>query len=258
MTIKIAKTNLAVESQPKPGLLIAKTNLAVQSEPAAPDSGGPAIIRGSALYVASTGASRTVALPAGSQAGDCLYVFTGSSWGANLISGFTSVDNQTGANWSGRVQSKVLTADDITAGTVTVTFGGSHGNTILLVTLVGNPVLITLAGSRNSAGAATRTVATDSSPKTGYLAILFGSSRVSSGAGSITVGTALQASQVTTDALGVANKHAAAADGVISADFNYSVAGAGDYQAIGVWYSDGSSSGGGGGGGTRRRKLVVS
>lgn len=199
-----------------------------------PHPTAPSKLRGWAWYVASTGSSRTVALPANAQAGDTLFVFTGASFATNLISGFTDHGvNLTGTNWNGRVQSKVLTAGDITTGTVTVTFAGSHGNSILLVATNGAATVRSIAATRASSTARSHDVTTDANPQVGDIAIEFSSQRGAA--------VALNDVQNTIPLLpvtGVANAimkghvETLTAAGATTRTFIYDGFGSGNYQAI--------------------------
>jgi hypothetical protein len=135
-------------------------------------------VRGWAAYAPTGGTSLTLALPSGSQAGDRLYVMTAAGWGTNLISGYSSHDNRTGSNWSGRVQSKVLTSTDISTGTVTVTFAGSYAPMVWLVATVGDKALRSIAGSRASGSDGTvNTLTTDAAPVAGDHGLFFATAR---------------------------------------------------------------------------------
>jgi hypothetical protein len=89
------------------------------------------------------GTSRSCTLPTKNHlgttlaVGDTLYVIAAGGFGPNLIAGYTDRDNQTGAFWNGRVQSKVLTSGDIAAGSVTITWTGDYATWICCTALAG-------------------------------------------------------------------------------------------------------------------------
>lgn len=101
----------------------------------------------------------TIALPAGTIAGDVVFLFASSGWNVGNVAGWTVFDNQTGSNTNGAILAKVMTAADITAGSVTVAFGGSYYGIIALVTIIGTTMsgVRGLTAVRSSSGVTTLT-----------------------------------------------------------------------------------------------------
>lgn len=198
-------------------------------------AGGPTlpVVRGSNIQSSST-ASYTVSWPAGTVAGDRAVIFAGHGFGINVPSGWAQLSNLTGANWNGAAFTRVLSAADITAGSVTVTTAGAFNGVVACVTFVGaaQGVRLPIVESRNTGGAASRTLATDGSPLTTDFILYFGSNRNSS-VNTVSLGTGLQ-TITATSASGVLTGAPPAAIGGVSANFNYGTFGGttGDYQII--------------------------
>ncbi len=202
-------------------------------------------IRGSGIQ-SSSNSSYTVSWPAGTAAGDLAVIFTGHGFAGNAVTGWTTLDFVTGADWNGLTIYRVLNATDISAGNVTVTFGGSFNGVLAIITFIGptggirttsgtiyqfqTPAAATVS-SRNGTGAATRTLNTDGSPLTTDMMVYFGSNRNNS-----TDTVSLGASQQTVSAASASGVLTAAtpAAGGVSPVFSYSVSSGttGDYQIV--------------------------
>lgn len=102
-------------------------------------AGSTPTIRASNIQSASA-ASYTVTWPAGTIAGDVVIIFGGHAFAFNNPAGWTILDNQTGTNFGGAAWVKVMTAGDITAGSVTITTTGSFNGVLAAVTLTGTTV----------------------------------------------------------------------------------------------------------------------
>jgi hypothetical protein len=188
-------------------------------------------IRGSAIQAASSGSSLAITWPAGSAAGDLAIIFVGGNWAMSATpTNWSLVDQKSGSNWNGAVIAKILTASDITAGSVTVTMGGSGDWVASKITFQGNTTGIGgLTSSQNSSGVTKRSIA---APTTvgGALYILFGSGRTSS-AVTISEGTLLQSMNdgvAGSGALYQSTSHPFFG----SANINFAAAPSGDYEAI--------------------------
>lgn len=80
-------------------------------------------------------ASVAVTWPSGTIAGDMVLIFSHHGYNTNAPAGWTTLDRTTyNTNHGGAVFYKIMDASDITAGGVTVTFGGNWAGGVLLVT----------------------------------------------------------------------------------------------------------------------------
>lgn len=195
---------------------------------------GPTIaVRGSRLTHVNNASSISFALPAGSQKGDSCVLFAAHGFSiSGGPTGWNKLNASTGSNVNGAAYQKILTAADITAGTVTVTFSGAYYGAVAAITFVGcTGGLRTWAFTRDSTGASPRTVTTGAAPKAGDYAVYFGFERATTAAVTVDKGGSLQT-------LSAANASAAlyggaiAADGAVTANFSYSPTGSGDFQGI--------------------------
>lgn len=191
---------------------------------------GSVAIRGHAM-TSGTGNPKSLTLPAGSAAGDLMFLFNGDGWAANSTpSGWQVVEQRAGTNWNGITYMKILTAADITAGSVSISFGGNFNGIMSCIVFQGRPRLIrAYAVSRNGAGASSRTLTTDSTPRAGDYFIGFGSER---GNATVTcdVGSALR-QVAAASASGALYGGVLGSDGAVSATFSYASS-SGDYQVV--------------------------
>lgn len=188
-------------------------------------------VRGSNLVSTASVSTYPVPIPAGSLAGDTALIFVGCGFACNTPAGWTAIEITTGANWNGAVFRKELSGADITAGTVTVTTGGSFPNVMGMVTFVGTIGTVkTSISLKNTTGAASRTLTTNIFPKVGNYAFYFGSNRANTVPTS-TAGTAMHTSSAA-NASSVLKGGLVAADGALTSTFGYPVTGSGDFQAI--------------------------
>lgn len=190
-------------------------------------------VRGTGIQTSSAG-SYTVSWPSGTLAGDLAVITCGHGWNANLPSGWTSNDNSSGSNFNGAVFSKVLSSGDISAGHVSVTFGGSYDGVVAITTFIGATAGIReTVVQRNGGGSSSITLTTSGAVLNTDTCIYFGSNR---GVSTDTVnrGTPVSGSPVTdsSDASGCLNTEVLGSSGAVSAIFSYSSAGFGNYQAI--------------------------
>ena len=114
-----------------------------------------------AIYFSSN--TVNVPWPAGTVAGDTVYIFTAHGWAASDPAGWTVIRNEAGPFVNGAVWSKVMTAGDIAAGSVTINYAGSFGGTVQAVTIIGSTVLVRSTTSFRS-GAGAGSVAFNASP----------------------------------------------------------------------------------------------
>lgn len=82
-------------------------------------------------------ASTVVSWPTGTVAGDVVFIFTEHGYGSICPSGWTQVEVSYNGNTQGGTFAKLMTSADITAGNVTVTFGGSFNGVVAAVTITG-------------------------------------------------------------------------------------------------------------------------
>lgn len=202
-----------------------------------PPSGGGVVtpsIRAQQAYALGGGDPIIVPIPGGAQVGDRCIMFAGGSWNPQAIAGFTTHDNQAGANWNGHIQSKVLTSGDISAGSFTQDYAGNHGNSQWIVVMVGNPTVVTAQAIRDTSSVSPRTVTTAAvTPQIGDLALLFASCRssVNTPPFGIDAGTLhSQADEFNGASAGWSKT--VAANGAVAATFTESPLGAGAYKGI--------------------------
>jgi hypothetical protein len=171
--------------------------------------------------------------PTGSQAGDLCVIFTEHGFVTTTPSGWLQLSNLTGSNVNGACFHKILTAADISTGSVTISFSGSYYGEVAGITFVGcTGGLRTTTFSRNSTSASSRSLTTDGTPKSGDYAVYFGSERLSSTTVTIDKGSALQTDNSGLNASGALYGGTIGADGAITANYTYSASGTGDYQGI--------------------------
>lgn len=99
--------------------------------PGTPSGGGgsgypttPPTLRGGDVATANA-SSVVMTIPGSAVAGDLAFAWVASGYGSNPLSGWTWLDRKETGNWSSGLAYKVLDSTDITAGTITWTFGGS-------------------------------------------------------------------------------------------------------------------------------------
>lgn len=212
------------------------------------------VIRGSAI-ISSSAASYVIPWPGGTLAGDLAVVFIGGGFAPSTVATTTSgqawpnFDVQSGANWNSGVSFRVLSASDISNGSVTVTMSGTFNTVIALVTFVGptggprSPQVIGntsqqagftqwVTSSRNATGSATRSLSTDGAPLITDFILYFGSNRNAS-TNTVNQGSPLQSINATA-ASGALYGGGPGTLGGVTATFSYSVSSGttGDYQVI--------------------------
>lgn len=209
---------------------VASLALCPSGSPAAPSIS----VRGSRITHVNNASSINFTLPPSSAAGDRCFIFIQHGFAiSSTPTGWNLLVQQTGSNINGSVISKVLTPADITAGTVTISFGGAYYGQIAGVSFVGcTGGFRTYTSSRNSTGATSRSLTTSGqTPQSGDYALYFGSTRDSSSVCTVDVGSSLQA-QTNTNAAACLYGRTLGSTGADSANFAYSIAGTGDFQAI--------------------------
>ena len=83
----------------------------------------------------------SITLPVGTVVNDVVVILTSSDWQVSSIpTGWTQLDIQIGSNTNGAVYAKEMTSADITAGLVTLNYGGSNDGVIAAVTIEGPTV----------------------------------------------------------------------------------------------------------------------
>jgi hypothetical protein len=176
--------------------------------------------------------SCVMTLPTGSAAGDRIFIFAQHGYAASFLNDNVLLVSQTGSNINGQVWEKILTAADISTGSITISFAGAYYGSVAAITFVGvTGGRRTVTSSRNTASASPRTLATDSTPEAGDYVVCFGSTRATGATCASTVGSSLQT-------LSASNASAClfggvlGSSGAVSSDFSYSVLGSGDFQAI--------------------------
>lgn len=200
-----------------------------------------AVIRSSASGSANA-TSANIALPVGATAGDLCVLFIGCGYALSSVSSasWNILDNKQGANWNGAIVWAILTAADVTAGTVTVTMQGSYNFCWSIVCLQGPFDCGPFTSSQNASGSTSVALAASTSTAIGDLVFLFGSNRAAD-VPTVDQGTMLQTVN-SANASCVLNDLTAAAAGTFTANFAYLTAGAGNYQAILSVYTGTSAS----------------
>jgi len=124
----------------------------------------------------------TVTWPTGTIAGDLVVIICGHGWNAVRPTGWSELNNDTGSNWNGAVFAKEMTAADITAGSVTITFGGSFNGFLSAVTITGTTVdrVRTVSALRSGSGASSVDFISASDFSSIDLVLLFATNRAAS------------------------------------------------------------------------------
>ena len=194
--------------------------------------GGVPTLRGSAI-LAQSASSFTLTFPAGTIAGDFAVLFAASGQYVNSVSGWTPIYvwASSGDWWNGGIASKILTATDISTGSVTVTMTGSTDGVVALATFVGPTggiSQVNLYQSPGSSGSSTINLTSGNAGPSDYV-LLFGSNRASS-TDTCNVGSQLQ----TATGGGSASLYSYTPSSAVTptATFSYSSAGSGNFQAI--------------------------
>lgn len=194
-------------------------------------------IRDPKIVYVNNANSCVVPLPTGSIPGDTICLFSAHSWPVSSIvhggGASGTFVNLPGSNYNGRTDLIDLTSTDIATGSVTVNFSGIHYGYVVCVGIIngGARAYRDAQGTRNSTGAASRTVSSTSAPQAGDLILFFGSCRAGSGASSSDLSLTL-ATGVQTNANAICRAGIASASGVQSATVNYAGSTSGDYQVM--------------------------
>jgi hypothetical protein len=176
----------------------------------------------------------TVPWPAGTVAGDLALIATSNGYQTNVPAGWTQLQRDNQSNWNGAIFYKVLTAGDITAGSVNVTFTNSYSGCAAIATYQdGANLTVALVDYDTSTGG----VSSFSYPYgalAAYLYFVFGSCRAN---GNITFAVATKVDGFNSAA--GASPHSAAlalyapgADASVSEAINYAATGSGTYGAV--------------------------
>lgn len=107
---------------------------------AAIDAGGSTpVIRASRIVSPWTTTTITVPWPTGTVEGDIVYLFAHNGNSPGIPSGWTTLhDGTAGSNTLGFTCCKIMTADDITAGSVNITVSSAFAGTAIAVTVEGS------------------------------------------------------------------------------------------------------------------------
>jgi hypothetical protein len=109
---------------------------------------------------------------------DTAIIFVGGGFSATTPSNWNAFGVQTGSNWQGSLFSKILSAAEITTGSVSVSMGGTFDTTVAIATLIGNCIITQVVSSRNGNFSPSTVVLTTSSHVlTTDFAIYFGAER---------------------------------------------------------------------------------
>jgi hypothetical protein len=191
----------------------------------------------------SSASSYTVSFPTGTAAGNIAFVFCGHGYAVNNPSGWILVENKAGANFNGAVFAKVLTAGDVSAGSMTVTTAGAYNGVLAIAVFSGVTPFVVASESIQSGGSTTSVNLTGNyHASTSFPSLYFGGTRGATTC-AVTVGTSLQA-------INAANASGCLYEATVTANAGFTFAAAGTgYYVAGVIFTDSSGGGGGGGGG---------
>ena len=199
---------------------------------------GSLSIRGTSKTWVNNTNSASIALPTGSAAGDRMFIFGHHGWflGSNPPYPWAQMDTLSGSNVSGAWYEKVLTPADITAGSVTIGFGGSWYGQLMAATFVGcTGGVRTWESSRNGTNTSPRTITLNASgapdyynPQAGDYGLFYGGNRAAS-SNTIDQGSALQTDNQT-DGGAALYGGAIGSSGSLTVNFTYGTLGTGDYQ----------------------------
>lgn len=194
----------------------------------------PPTIRASNIQ-SSSAAAFTVTWPTGTVAGDLVLIFYGGGFQANQPTGWATLIALTGSNYNGSVFAKVMTAGDISTGSVSVPAQGTFNSTLAAVTLagVGGGVTILPVARQSGTGVLTDSLNILGLYLTAAVIFTFGANRAantctssSSGSSQLQVSNAANSSGVLS-----AGTPASAVLGVAGA-FTYSSAGSGFFDCM--------------------------
>jgi hypothetical protein len=182
-----------------------------------------ATIRGSGIQVADA-SSYVVSWPAGTVSGDLALVSCSQAFGCNNTpSGWTQIYySGIPIDTAGAIYSKVLNSTDISAGSVTITAGGTYYGQVSIVTFVGAPTVREADGDGPPGSSGTSsTISTTSAVRYGDLALYFGSGRADSANPTCTVNVGAQI-QAATDLSWCGCVYTQTVGGPATAIFNFS------------------------------------
>jgi|SRR5215472_2774156 len=192
----------------------------------------------------SSASSYTLTFPSGAAAGQLAFVFGGHAYNINTPSGWTALDNTSAAQISGIMVCKILSAGDISTGSVTITTGGSYNGVWAVVLISGaSPLTVMSCPLQSSTGATAVGLPATMYPSAAFPALYWEATRGVATC-TISIGTQLKAVSAT-EASGCVNFCTASGRPA----FQFSSAGSG-YYIGGVALAETPSGGGGGGGGS--------
>lgn len=195
---------------------------------------GSPSIRASAIQYANNTASQGIAFPAGTSVGDRAILFAEHGFAAGTgPGGWTQLDNSAGSNVNGAVYTKLIDSNDLTTGSVAVSFGGTYYGELALAIMVGATAGIRETKTvRSGVGASPVSLTTVNSAAVTDTAIYFGSARADSSTTTVNRGTSLQSRSADTQASAALYYEDLTSSGTVTAQFSHSVAGSGYYEVI--------------------------
>jgi len=190
----------------------------------------PLALRGTSTGAAASG-TMVVAFPSAAVAGDLVVICCNNDFNITAPSGWTTNNLSNGVTWNGMVCSKVMTAGDIAAGSVTIIAAGSDDWAYIATAFIGPTNGVREVDFDNTSGLDPVPVTTSSAVVAGDMALYYGSGRAAGTTISIDRGTA-QAAVTGTNSQANLNTEQLTASGTFTTNFGWTGAGAGLYLAV--------------------------
>jgi len=191
-------------------------------------------IRGATSVFVNLAAAANIPFPVGAAVGDSLAISVGHSWPLNGLvwtGANVGIWNLQGPNYNGLSYYGSLAAADVARGYIGFAWGGSGYGIVSLVCFRGAKTYLDSGGTRQSAGAPSRTVSTAGAVAAGSTLLLMGSAYLATDATSASLSADL-IHNPNANASGVCRFGLAGAAGVQSGTVDYAGAPGGDYQVI--------------------------
>jgi hypothetical protein len=195
---------------------------------------GSPTVRASAIQYVNNAASQGIAFPSGTAVGDRAVLFAAHGFAISATpTGWAQLDLASGSNFNGAVYTKLIDSADLTAGSVTVSFGGTYYGELALAVMAGGTAGVRETKTvRSSTGASPNSLTTVSSAAATDTALYFGSIRTTNSTTTVNRGTSLQSRAADTEASAALYSEDLSSSGTVTAQFSHSPASNGYYEAI--------------------------